>query len=495
MAPEQAVGKKQYVGPGVDIYALGAILYRLLAGRPPFKAETADDTLAQVRDQEPLPLRRLQPNVPADLEAICLKCLEREPGRRYLYAADLVNDLRRFLADEPVGAYPLGFWTLTRKWLVRRRWRTAAVVAVVATVATLVSIGAWLHDRWQTQLDAVAQQRLHAQSRARLSWQALDDMYQQAESAWLTNQPQYDATEREFLQKALTAFQDSAATDHADPAADQRQLGALRRGHIYRALEQPAEAEKAFTHAIALGEALHADSTAEFRYLKHLADSYNGLGELCLANQRRLPEAEQLHRKALEMCDRLVTQVPKEPIYQRQQARSFFNLGKVYRQTERPAPAETYDDLAISVFDALSRQAPSESAYRLELSRCYLERGRLFHDTERPDKAAADFRRAIEYLENLKSLFHSKPILKYELALTHHVLGNHLADWAKSASARHSMAEKNTRLQQAVASQLQARTLLQELAADNPDRPIYQEQLAKIQRVLDGLRASAAEKK
>jgi serine/threonine-protein kinase len=149
MAPEQAGGHRQQLGPATDVYALGAILYELLTGRPPFKAATPLDTVLQVLSDEPVPPRHLQPRLPRDLETICLKCLEKDPARRYGGAGELADDLERFQAGEPIRARPVGPIQRLLKW-ARRKPAAAALWGVGLAVLLLGATG----GLWWAQIQA-----------------------------------------------------------------------------------------------------------------------------------------------------------------------------------------------------------------------------------------------------------------------------------------------------------------------------------------------------
>ncbi|MFO0846525.1 MAG: nuclear transport factor 2 family protein, partial [Gemmataceae bacterium] len=229
MAPEQAGGKTREVGPACDIWALGAILYECLTGRPPFRAATALDTVMQVIGDDPVAPSRLNARTPRDLETITLKCLQKESKRRYATAADLADDLGRFLADEPIRARPVGAFERVVKW-VRRRPAVAGLL-LLAAILTAAGVGGVLHewrraegerDQAERQRDLARQASREASERAEAEARAVteaDAARRQAEERRLvTERLLRDARHGKYFFDVLRAQRDLKAglPDSAD---------------------------------------------------------------------------------------------------------------------------------------------------------------------------------------------------------------------------------------------------------------------------------------
>jgi hypothetical protein len=186
MAPEQASGRTHEAGPAADVYALGALLYQCLAGRPPFKGKTAVQTLDLVRTQEPESPSRWQPQVPLDLATICLKCLRKEPERRYASAGELADELGRFLSGEPIEARPVGRLERAGKWVRRHKGLSAGLTAAVLALLAGAGVATWFAIEEKDQ-------RIEALKLAKANKQLADEADERRERAeYLAVQAQFD---------------------------------------------------------------------------------------------------------------------------------------------------------------------------------------------------------------------------------------------------------------------------------------------------------------
>jgi len=165
-APEQVAGKSAGISPASDVYSLGAILYYALTSRPPFLAETIEDTLRQVLNTEPAPPRLLNPSVPLDLETICLKCLQKDPSARYGSAAALAQDLERWLSGKPIWARPAGTAEKLWRWCQRQPAQASLIAAVLALVVTLAIGSTVMFLREREARAREAQLRLQSETEA-----------------------------------------------------------------------------------------------------------------------------------------------------------------------------------------------------------------------------------------------------------------------------------------------------------------------------------------
>jgi hypothetical protein len=334
MAPEQAGGKNKQIGPAVDIYALGAILYELLTGRPPFRADTPMDTVLQVLSEDPPPPSRIQPELPRDLVTICLKCLDKEPVKRYASAEVLAEDLRRFLDGRPITARPVGPGERAWKW-ARRRPALAGVLAALVLVVLGGLLG--MTVLWQRAEGARAEAEGH-QQRAESSYQmarkALEECIRTVADDPRVKSGPLEDLRRVVLQAEAQFYQEFIGLRGEEPAFQVERGWAYHR--LARVTAQLGFAQEAIRHGRAardIFQVLVDQHPAVAEYQFKLARSYNHLGNLH-KETGQFQEAEQAYLKAVAHHAALKARYAMEPDYQVNLAGGYNNRGS---STGRPA--------------------------------------------------------------------------------------------------------------------------------------------------------------
>jgi WD40 repeat protein len=227
MAPEQAAGQARELGPACDAYALGAILYECLTGRPPFRAATPIDTLLQVMNDEPVAPSRLNPAVPRDLETVCLKCLAKVPAKRYASAEELGDDLSRWRKGEPIRARPLGRVERIVRWVRRHRLATAVLVQTAALVVVLIGVFAYYQIR---ETRSARQSLKQVQAEREQAQDALTrGYYEQARALLRSREPGRRWAALDLLGRAENLRGRERASDVIDAEAQPPSRAALRR--------------------------------------------------------------------------------------------------------------------------------------------------------------------------------------------------------------------------------------------------------------------------
>jgi serine/threonine protein kinase/Flp pilus assembly protein TadD len=486
MAPEQARGDVRNVGPAADVYALGAILYRVLTGRPPFQAASVTETLLQVIGQEPVPPSQLQPGLPRDLETICLKCLQKEPARRYGSAQELADDLHRFLAHEPILARPVGRWERAAKWVKRRPAVAALSAALVAAVALGFALVTW---KWLDERAAFAgeqEARLDAQRKEQQALEALGrekTAKEQEAAAHLDADCKrleaVKARNEEQAAKLLEAAARKKAEDEQKKAVEQRDLARKYFARAQEAVDKLTRISEgddflknepkfelvrkkllreALEYHKAFLEETSDDPTVRFATalaFHKTAMLYSELGDQA--------EAEKLNRRAKELYEALVGDFPGEPKYREELADSCNNLAHVLTGRGENAEAEKLYRRVLMLDEQLLAQFPDVPAHRRSVGQACNNLGFLLAAQGEMEEAEKLYRRGWVLRDQLVADFPDFHLYRQDLA----IVCNNLA-LLLDAKGEWVEAEKLFR---------RALALSDGLAADFPANPGYREGL------------------
>jgi tetratricopeptide (TPR) repeat protein/tRNA A-37 threonylcarbamoyl transferase component Bud32 len=404
MAPEQASEGASTVGPAADTYALGAILYETLTGRPPFRAATTLETLRQLQTNEPVPARSLQPSVPRELETICLKCLEKTPERRYASAAALAEDLRRWLNHEPIVARPITPW----RRLVRFSQRRPAVAALSAAVVVVAAAGLAL-VLWQWGEAVAARQSAQGNYSAMLVQRnAARTNYDEMLKERNTAQEQTRRAEAN-LEAALDAVDSilkriDSLGPGGTPIVDDARVAMLEDGAALcdSILENNPPNDKLHTKALQL-------------YMK-IGDSYYRVN--------RLGAAEAVYKKSLQVLHRMERQAraatPPATLPSFHRGSVLNNLGNVYQDTGRPQEGHEAYRAAAEVFEAyIKAYSPPRRQDRSALARTWMSLAASAQHLARDDESNDYFQRAIGLQQQLLDEWPDDAAAAYHLAATH----------------------------------------------------------------------------
>jgi tetratricopeptide (TPR) repeat protein len=399
MPPEQALGQSKAVGPGADIYALGAILYEMLTGRPPFRGENVLDTLQQVLSRDPLAPRALHPKVPRDLETICLKCLEKEKTKRYPTAQALAEDLRRFRAGEAIWARPTG--------VVERLWRwTRRRPAIAGLLAGLVVVGvSGLAGVTEFAVRAERQRR-EARANFQLAMDAVEQYCTKVSEDLRLREQDLRPLRQQLLQTAVE-FHEKFADKYADQPGLRAELGqaCLRLGDLTAEIDARPRAIAYFERARQIFHELSEAEQYRPEHRESLAQAHAALGRLYGETGKR-DEAEQALQTAVAILEQLTKDNTDFAPYQRRLAQTYQVLSNVYQRGSLADKAESPCRAAITLCEGLVHRSPNNRVFRRELADSYASLGDLvhYHFVRRWQEGEVAYKKAIEVQDELIAL-------------------------------------------------------------------------------------------
>jgi serine/threonine-protein kinase len=432
MAPEQAEGRMSDVDVRSDVYSLGAILYEILIGDPPFKGSRTLDVLDRVVKEPPMPPRKAVATVAPALEAVCLKALSKRPVDRYGSARDLGQDVQRWLADEPVRAYREPWRVVCRRWLGRHRTAVTAAMAALVVAAVCLGVAAALLFGANRQ---VQQQRDRARARFQMARDAVDQFHTRVSGSRQLKARGLESLRRDLLTSAVSFYEQLVQEDADDPSLlAERGRAYGRLGDIHRLLGRSAQAEEAYSQAVKLLEPVVAANPQGYDYRLALAENHNNLG-LLLSDQDRIAPAEQAFVSAIALLQDLTRDCPAEPRYQEKLGSALNNLALLYRSSSRRKEAEETHQKAIAIQKPLAESRPEDMTYQDGLARSYNNLGNLYRDENQLEKAEKEWRQGLAIKERVTAAVPDDPEYQLSLAMGLENLGVICDELGKSDEA------------------------------------------------------------
>ena len=414
MPPEQAKGQIDRISPRSDVYSLGAILYEMLTGRPPFRAATAVETMAQVASEEPMAPSRLQPRLPRDLETICLKCLQKDPNKRYASAKSLAADLQRFLGGEPITARPIS--TVERGWRWCRRNPAVAVLAaglVVVVVASfvLLSLLYWRAESQRklaeaNEAKAESQRRLAADNEAKARKEERIAAGRLADNAnnvalFMYQSGQFSQAESGYRQ-AIALRSKLAAEEPAEPEHRRQHAAALiNLANVLKDTGRSADAETASREALALLDQLIRDKPNDPQTRRALAACLNNWANQ-LTEEGRFDEAKTSFNRALDLQEKLVAEFPGDLLFTYELGNSYANYGLMLTGGGKPKEALAWLDKGIARLEAVLDQNSRLTTAQQFLSLAHGNRARALVKLKRAADALKDWDQAVLLNDGVK---------------------------------------------------------------------------------------------
>jgi serine/threonine-protein kinase len=468
MAPEQAEGRLDQIDCRTDVYGLGAILYEILTGQPPFSGAFADEVMRRVCEEAPARPRSLDAGVPPALEAVCLKALAKQPAERYPSAADLAHEVQQWLADEPVTVYREPLSIRLGRW--GRRHRTAVVSVGVGLAAAVLFLAVLAGVIEQGRRRSVAEQQRTEDAR-RKTRAALDDVGSEAIDTLLTQQKELTPEHKQLLRKMLAMYKEFAEDPGASPQTREEVADAhARMGRIRHRLGESEDAETAYGRARDLYARLAADFPSVPRYRLRLANSYNNLANL-LQTKDGPEKTEPAYQASITILEQLATDFPKVPLYRLELARGHQNLAALLEATGQYEPAKKAYHAALQMKKQLADDFPEEPQYGQSLALSYSNLANLLVSKGELEEAEKAYHDAITIQKQLVGQFPQEPLYRKNLAQSQSSLGTVLE-------------AKNDRHNEAKAAYEGAIAIQKDLVREFPALPEYREHLGATENNL-----------